>query len=325
MKFLFRLYFSCFLALEIKSPIFVSCFKSRWHCFRSQIVNLKLTEKLQMSSHQGFDIESLHKNCQIACKCMYLQAKEFGERVATRKNQEQIANLKVLLNSEKLGNFWLVEKINDLEKQFKSLKDENLKQKEQNDSMKEQNDSMKKQIGSMKEEIGSMKEQIGSMKEQIGSLLIEVEDLKKKNKNLTKKNDELSKKNDELSKKNDNLTIIVENLNQRVANLENKYKSMSIRLLSERLFLLLNEIINNFNSEVRNERNKLAHAEACKEALNSLSHKDQQNFYKELKNYLQTRPSDMPDIVKKVLLPESEEDVSDQAGKLITELESLVN
>jgi len=150
------------------------------------------------------------------------------------------------------------------------------------------------------------------------------DELFKKNDELFKKNDELFKKNDELFKKNDDLTITVENLNQRVANLEDKHKNLSIGLSSERLLLVLNLIINNFNLEERNERNKVAHAEACKDALNNLSQKDQQRFYKELKNYLQTRPSDMPDIVKRVLLPETE-DVSNQVENLIAELESLAN
>lgn len=116
--------------------------------------------------------------------------------------------------------------------------------------------------------------------------------------------------------------ITVKDLKERVSNLEDKYKSLSIRLLLERLLLLLNEIIDDSNS---NERSKVAHAGACKKALNSLSQKDQQSFFEELKTFLQTRPSDIPDIVKKVLLPETEVDVSNQATKLIVELESLAN
>jgi signal transduction protein with GAF and PtsI domain len=242
-----------------------------------------------MSSHQGFDIESLYKNCQMACKCLYSQEKECDERVTTRKNDDEIANITMELKFQQFTRFLLMKKVIDLEEQFKSLKEEYLKQKEE----------------------------IGSLKEEIGSLFIAVEDLKKKN-------DELFKKNDELFKKNDDLTITVENLNQRVANLEDKHKNLSIGLSSERLLLVLNLIINNFNLEERNERNKVAHAEACKDALNNLSQKDQQRFYKELKNYLQTRPSDMPDIVKRVLLPETE-DVSNQVENLIAELESLAN
>ncbi len=90
---------------------------------------------------------------------------------------------------------------------------------------------------------------------------------------------------------------------------------MNTCLLLERLLLLLllNEIIDNFNSNKR--KNKTVHADACKEAFNNLSKKDQQSFFKELKTFLQTRSSDIPHIVKKFLLQETEVDISDQATK----------
>jgi phosphoenolpyruvate-protein kinase (PTS system EI component) len=115
--------------------------------------------------------------------------------------------------------------------------------------------------------------------------------------------------------------IAVKDLKEKVANLEEKYESIAATLLLERLLLLLNEIVGNFNS---NERNKVAHADSCKKALNKLSLEDQQRFFKELKTYLQTRSSDIPDIVEKVLLPETESDISDKATKLIAELEKLI-